>query len=568
MKNFKIFLIAYLSIIISCFDKSEILKTLVNDPKMLFITYYTLFEKHNEYDINSIEGVKRYRIFKDNLNFIQESNLEQGIETYGFTPFVDMTNDEFRDRYTMKSDVMNRIFSTYTKSIEEEKNEDSINSDTLQEDEVIDYMGLHGPIKDQGNCGSCWAFASLSVVEAKYMQISGKYRSFSEQYLVDCFGRCYGTDPARALEFIQENGVLDTKLKPYKAKEFSCDLTKEKERSAWIVREYTNSLYIFMKPEQRKIRFHHDLKTLGSLVAAIDGASKEFQFFRPKSLDVPINSKNCKEENHAITVIGKKNNLYYCRNSWGIDWGYNGYFTVPVDQDCFISNSSSGVSIGSDLNPASNANKFEIPDYDINKISDNEKCNEIFFINCDFMKVRKLKNCELFTNADEHFGKDFQIKGIKNTNYKRHWGFYFEPNCKGPSRKFKEFNEKNPICFEFFNFSNIKSGHAIDRNFLNINKSHVLLSNDFCFGGKRILVKNSSLSVSWGPEFIPKSVIFSDNEGVQGLLCFEGENFTGKSCFIRKEINNDTFKEDGMRGNVTCDVKEIKSVLLLRGQIK
>ena len=113
MKSFKILLFVCLSIYISCFDKTDILKSFINEPKQLFKTYYTLFEKHNEYDINSPEGVKRFGIFKSNVKKIQDLNVKLGKETYGFTQFVDLTHEEFKDKFLMEPIALEKLMAKF-----------------------------------------------------------------------------------------------------------------------------------------------------------------------------------------------------------------------------------------------------------------------------------------------------------------------------------------------------------------------------------------------------------------------------------------------------------------------
>lgn len=82
----------------------------------------------------------------------------------------------------------------------------------------IDWRNVTGmvqPIKNQGSCGSCWAFSAVAALEGQYFKKYGKSLSLSEQNLVDCIygasgGGCNGSFPQLAYEYLQWNGGIDT----------------------------------------------------------------------------------------------------------------------------------------------------------------------------------------------------------------------------------------------------------------------------------------------------------------------------------------------------------------------
>ena len=561
MKSLKILLLVTLSVYISCVDKTDILKSLINQPKQLFKTYYTLFEKSNEYDINSVEGVRRFGIFQKNVKRIQSLNQELGKETYGFTPFVDMTQGEFQEKYLMNPHTLERLMSQHVIEAKEEKNEKV--DKFLNEVPDFSYLEKLGKIKDQGGCGSCWAFAAIAVIESRYMQLSGTYREFSEQHLVDCDNYdngCNGGWPTGTLKWMFENGVQDRNLRPYEGQEKSCDLLVEKSKSLWIVKDIISKDYQNLGAD-RKDLFLNDLKEKGPFIVVMDASTPDLSLYRPTSLDFPLPGNNCKNINHAVTAIGKKGDLIYVRNSWGVGWGYQGNFSVTKDSDCFITSYGFGAVLGANSNPGTFDNKIpDIPDDDPYDDNDNQQCGETFFIDCNFIKQRKLKNCDYFTNADEHLGPGNEIKGINSST--RYWTFYNQPHCVGPATNYYNKSTSN-MCFSWFTapYVNLKSGHAMDST-MSVQPNQALLSNDYCFGGRRILISGDQKKSSWGEEFVPKSIAFpawSGSNIVRGVLLFEEENFKGNSCYLKKEPT-----EGPLFGNVNCGIFRVRSVLTVK----
>lgn len=162
----------------------------------------------------------RLQIFRENLgiiNLLQET--EQGTAQYGINMFADVSREEFRTRYLgLRPDLR------------------SENEIPLREAEIPDVTlppsfdwrqkGAVTPVKDQGSCGSCWAFSVTGNVEGQYALKHGRLLSLSEQELVDCDDLdegCNGGLPDNAYRSIEKLGGLELETDyPYEAEDEKC----------------------------------------------------------------------------------------------------------------------------------------------------------------------------------------------------------------------------------------------------------------------------------------------------------------------------------------------------------
>jgi hypothetical protein len=156
----------------------------------IFPIFHSLHKK--DYHVTSEEGAKRYKIFKANMKWVREKNAKLGKEVYGITPFMDITDEEFKKHYLMSPEEMEKHlgdFSKYPKvenSLEKEFNFG--NTLTLGANANYDwrYLFQNNPAKDQKTCGACWSFSSNSAIEANYKLKFGEDKDLSVQYLLDC----------------------------------------------------------------------------------------------------------------------------------------------------------------------------------------------------------------------------------------------------------------------------------------------------------------------------------------------------------------------------------------------
>nr|AKO90278.1 cathepsin F [Tigriopus japonicus] len=268
----------------------------------------------------------RFRIFRENMKKVQFlRETEQGTAKYGPTQFSDLTVEEFKTQYLG--------FKPEFQSINWEKPQDE---HYFQDSEIPDKFDWrdHGavtPVKNQGACGSCWAFSVTGNIEGQWAINRGKLVSLSEQELVDCDrldNGCNGGLPSNAYQAIMKLGGLETESDyKYDGLDEKCTFDRSK------VRVTIDSAVNLTKDEDLLAKWlvHNGPISIGINANAMQfymgGISHPWSFLCNKdSLD------------HGVLIVGYgmdefklfKQKLPYwtIKNSWGASWGEQGYYRV------------------------------------------------------------------------------------------------------------------------------------------------------------------------------------------------------------------------------------------------
>jgi C1A family cysteine protease len=190
------------------------------------------------------------------------------------------------------------------------------------------YNWLTG-VKNQGGCGSCWAFAAVGVAEAYHNIMSSNPNldlDLAEQDLVSCSGAgsCGGGSSTSALQYIRDTGIVDENCLPYTASDSSCN-----KCSNWQNRlTYIDETHGF-SPNRQSIQ--QNVVDYGPTYAYMGIGSEYGGYFDGSQI------YRCSDDsgiNHAVTIVGYNNTGSYwiVRNSWGSDWNGDGYFKVGYDE--------------------------------------------------------------------------------------------------------------------------------------------------------------------------------------------------------------------------------------------
>merc|ERR1711935_1244920 len=180
-----------------------------------FTKAYTSVEEHAE----------RFSVFKDNVDFIMTHNARSDEHGYtvGINQFADMTSAEFKK--TMLTYQAERKTANPVKIFD---------TSNLKTD--IDWVtkGAVTPVKNQGQCGSCWAFSTTGATEGAYQIATGQLLSFSEQELIDCAGSygnqgCNGGLMDNGLEYIKVKGDALESTYSYTGKYATCATSNQSQ---------------------------------------------------------------------------------------------------------------------------------------------------------------------------------------------------------------------------------------------------------------------------------------------------------------------------------------------------
>jgi KDEL-tailed cysteine endopeptidase len=178
------------------------------------------------------------------------------------------------------------------------------------------------PVKDQGQCGSCWAFSAVGTVESGYALAAGKLGSYSEQQLVDCDTSmsqgCNGGFNQYGISYMGQAGACSESAYPYKAADGTCQASScSKALAAGTVTGY-NSVTASTSGLESALNQQP--------VSVTVRADNSWQSYRSGTV-----SENCPflgRPNHAVIGVGYDGENFKIRNSWGQAWGEGGYIRV------------------------------------------------------------------------------------------------------------------------------------------------------------------------------------------------------------------------------------------------
>jgi len=242
----------------------------------------------------------RYGIFKANMEYIEKRNAENLGFELGPNQFTDMTNEEFRA-------LLNRPTSNRAPAPA-----DPVLGDIPNDVDWRD-KGAVQKVKNQGQCGSCWAFSATAAIESITFLKNGTLLDLAEQQLVDCdttSDGCNGGMESDAIEWVAgHGGQCAQKDYPYTARDGTCKKTCKPIATVTGVH-----------------RFSGEPSLASNLVnqpctVAVDAGSADWQSYRGG-----VYAGRCgKQLNHAILAVGYTADYWIVKNSWGTSWGAQGY---------------------------------------------------------------------------------------------------------------------------------------------------------------------------------------------------------------------------------------------------
>ncbi|XP_031396063.1 senescence-specific cysteine protease SAG12-like [Punica granatum] len=257
----------------------------------------TMLEKHEQWMsqfgrvyADEIEKQTRFAIFKSNLEYIESVNRD-GSKPYrlGLNVFADLTNEEFRTTRTGYKPSFHSKSSVRTPPFRYE------NISEIPPSMDWRQKGAVTPIKNQGHCGSCWAFSAVAAVEGIHQLSTGKLTSLSEQQLVDCDTDNHGCNGGlmdTAFKYIIQNGLTTEENYPYEAVDGTCDAGKASPPAATI------TAYEDVPANSESALLNAVAKQPVSV--AIDASGNDFRFYQSG-----VFTGQCDTElNHGVTIVG------------------------------------------------------------------------------------------------------------------------------------------------------------------------------------------------------------------------------------------------------------------------
>jgi C1A family cysteine protease len=287
------------------------------------VAYMPFWDYVGHYNLeNELMDDIQYRraVYEDNMVRIAEHNAKQLGWTMGVNQFAHLTADEFKGLYVKGGYTLRApVFGPYNQI---QRNWTAPAS--------VDWrvQGAVTPVKNQGQCGSCWAFSTTGATEGAWFLKNGSLVSLSEQQLVDCAGStgnqgCNGGLMDDAFQYIINNkGITTESNYHYTAQDGTCNAAKAKQVAAKVA-SFTD-----VTPNSEA-----DLIAAIAqqpVAVAVEADQNSFQLYAGGVMTAACGANL----DHGVLAVGygkdatSGNEFWLVKNSWGGDWGEAGYIRL------------------------------------------------------------------------------------------------------------------------------------------------------------------------------------------------------------------------------------------------
>jgi len=253
-------------------------------------------------------------VYEKNMQWAAENSDEQ--TTFGENQFADLTQEQYRVAAGLGYKASS-LSSLPHLGVHVHNGEELAAS--------VDWTtkGAVTAVKDQGQCGSCWAFSTTGGLEGAWQIASGSLKSLSEQQFVDCdkngSAGCQGGDMATAFQWAENQALATEQSYPYTARDGSC------KSSGWTTAIPQGGVTGYKSVGQSTA----DLKSalnLGPVSVAIEADQMAFQMYSGGVLKSGCGTNL----DHGVLAVGYTADAFKVKNSWGSSWGASGYLQIST----------------------------------------------------------------------------------------------------------------------------------------------------------------------------------------------------------------------------------------------
>ena len=250
----------------------------------------------------------RFGLYREMDNYLNTANQPGQSWTVGHNMFSTMTEAEKQK---------------WVGAIEQPMVEPTIFEDA--DNGSVDWRSQMNAVKNQGGCGSCWAFGATAGTEHAHKRASGQLLNLSEQQLVDCSPYdhgCNGGFHTNAWTYLRSHPQMLTSQYPYTARQGTC-------RASGGSVTVSNWAGV----SRGSVSQHKNSLNTGVLSIALAAGNRQFQMYRSGVLD----DASCPTRiDHAVAMVGYGNeggkDYWLVRNSWGSSWGQAGYIKIAAHE--------------------------------------------------------------------------------------------------------------------------------------------------------------------------------------------------------------------------------------------